>query len=275
MGLFKRKPKARKSIVDSAHDLKNEVEGEVPPSDVGLEPDEIERLLELLGRDDRGRLVFRRRVGSILDLAKGLAFWVRPNRLTVDEAIGLMHEIAEEHKIREERLLKKRRRKDPNYQLPKYLTPEEIEYPTNLSPDDVLAATDAARHRLEESLPNAEKETGEERRAKWVFEALEQLKNEEATRFARRIATMQRRHIEGKPPEEGEMPEGEGDENADVWAEHGFDDEELERIRTLQGFGKKPLKSLLDEAGDVVDGNVEAAAKVVKQWIGNTNREQE
>lgn len=268
MGLFKKKEKGRKSIVDSAGDLKNEIEGNVLPTEVGLEPDEIERLLELLGRDNEERPVFRRRVGSIIDLAKGFVFWVRPYRLSVDEAKVLMHEIAEEQKEREKRLIKKRRRKDPNYRLSKRLTPEEIEYPTSLSPDDILDAINTVAKRLEEPREFAEKETREERRAKRVFEALEQLKNEEATRFARYVATKQRRHIEGKTDEERESPEH-GDGQDDIWAEHGFDDEELERIRTLQGFGKKPLKTLIDEAGEVVDNNVESAAKVVRQWIGN------
>jgi hypothetical protein len=268
MALFKKKLKARKSIIDAASDLKNEVEGEVLPSEIGMAPDEIERLLELLGRDNAERIVFRRRVGSILDVAKGLVFWVRPYRLSIDEAKALIHEIAERHKEREELLLKKRRRKDPDYQLPKYLMPEDIVYPSQLSPDDVLAASQAARQRLEEP-PQVETNTAEERRARRIFEALKQLKNEEATRFARQIATMQRRHIEGKPLED-ETPE---DGESDVWRTHGIDDEELERIRTLQGFGKKPLKTIIDEAGEVVDANVDAAAKVVKQWIGNQKNE--
>ncbi|MCL2118277.1 MAG: hypothetical protein FWH27_07615 [Planctomycetaceae bacterium] len=272
MGLFKKKPKARKSIIDAAHDLKHEVEGEALPTEVGMDPDEIERLLELLGRDNANRTVFRRRVDSILDVAKGRVLWLRPYRLTVEEAKALIRKIAERQREREMRLLKKRRRKNPDYQLPKYLTPENIEYPSNLSPDDVLAAGNAARHRLEEPPSHNETETAEERRSRRVFEALEQLKNEEATRFARRVAMIQRHHIEGKPPMEDEAAQ-EGSDMSDVWAAHGIDDEELERIRTLQGFGKKPLKTLIDEAGEVVDTNIDAATKVVQQWIGNQKSE--
>ena len=269
MGLFRKK---RKSIIDAANDLKNEVEGEVLPVEIGMDPDEIERLLELLGRDNANRIVFRRHVGSILDVAKGLVLWLRPYRLTIDEARKLIHELAEKQREREARLLKKKRRKNPNYQLPKYLTPEEIEYPSQLSPDDVLAASDAARQRLEKP-PQKDKDSTEERRAKRIFEALDQMKNEEATRFARHVAMIQRHHIEGKSPPEDETAK-EGGDGSDPWAAYGVDDEELERIRTLQGFGKKPLKTLIDEAGEVVDTNIDAAAKIVKQWIGNQTNEE-
>jgi len=270
MGLFKRKPKERKSIVDSAGDLKNEVEGDVLPTEIGMDPDEIERLLELIGRDNRKRPVFRRKFGNILDVAKGHVFWMRPYRLTLDEAKALIHEIAERHREREAKLLKKKRRKNPDHQLPKLITPEGIEYPSNLSPDDILAASEAARVRLEEQSRPRETTNEEERQAGQLLEALEQMKREEATRFARQVATMQRRHIEEHLPGEGEA--GQDGTGADAWDKYGINDEELERIRNLQGFGKKPLITLLDEAGEVVDTDVDAAAKVVKQWIGNTER---
>jgi len=266
MGLFKRKPKERKSIVDSAGDLKNEVEGDVLSSAIGMDPDEIERLLILLGRGDADRPVFRRRVGSILDVARGHVLWMRPYRLTLAEAKELIHEIAERQREREAKLLKKKRHKNPDYQLPKLTTTDGIEYPSELSPDDVLAACQAARRRLAEDSQHHDATNAEERQAGRILEVLEQMKREEAMRFARRVATMQRRHIiegnEGETPEQGGHP-------SDPWDKYGLNDEELERIRTLHGFGKKPLKTLIDEAGDVVDTNVDAAAKVVKQWIGN------
>jgi hypothetical protein len=271
MGLFNRKPKERKSIVDSAGDLKNEVEGEVLPAAIGMDPDEIERLLELLGRDNEKRPVFRRRAGSKLDVAKGQVFWLRPYRLTLDEAKELIHEIAERHREREAKLLKKKRRKNPDYQLPKLMTVEGIEYPSKLSPDDILAACEAAKKRLEEK-PHEGAHNAEDRQAGRLLEALEQLKHEEATRFARQVSTMQRRHIEGQSSEG--TPGQDGDPSA-AWDKYGLNDEELEKIRTLQGFGKKPLKTLIDEAGEVVDTNVESAAKVMQQWIGNPKAEQE
>ena len=268
MGFFRKKK--QKSIIDAAHDLKSEVEGQMLPAEIGMDPDEIERLLELLSRDNKRRTVFRRHVGSILDVARGLVLWRRPYRLTIDEAKELIHEIAERQREREAKLLKKRRRKNPNYQLPKYMVPEEIEYPSLLSADDVTASSDAARRRLEESSKQNKTDSAEERRVRWIYDALVQMKKEEATRFARHVAMIQRHHIEGKSPTADEaQPEG---ENPDLLVAYGLDDEELERIRTLQGFGKKPLKTLIDDAGDVVDANIDAAAKVVKQWIGNQEK---
>ena len=272
MGLFKKKPKERKTLVDSAKDLKNEVEGTLLPAEIGVDPDEIERLLELLGRDNGNRVVFRRRVGSIIDVAKGLVFWLRPYRLTLNEAKELIHKNAERQRVREAKLLKKRRRKNPDFQLPKYITPDEIEYPSKLSPDDVLAAFEAAKRRLEETSRQIHADDIEERRAKQIFVALDQMKKEEATRFARRVAMMQRHHIEGKPSIDDEKQEN-GEKGSNSWAAHDLDDE-LEQVRTLHGFGKKQLKTLIDEAGDVVDTNVEAAAKVVQQWIGNQEKKE-
>ena len=282
MGLFgKKKPKGPKKITDRNHGLKDQVEGELLPSELGLEPDEIERLLELLGRDNKQRIVWRRKVGSILDAAKGIVLWMKPYRLTLEEAQAVTHKSAEERRERDALLLKKIRRKHPDYKLPEQVNPDDIEYPKKLSPDDVVHAMESAKKRLESS-PLPVKSNVSDNRARQIFLALEQLKNEEATRFARKVASLQRRHLEGENPEEegnsGESSAGapaSSGNTGDIWEQHGFDEEEIERIRTLHGFGKHQPKTLIDNAGELVNDDIDAAAKIVKQWIGNTNRETE
>ena len=259
MGLFKKKPKAEEPPVDSPDGLQDEVEEEVLSPERGMAIDEIERLLELLGRDAPKRRVSRRRVGCVP------TFWKRAHWTTLDKALAGIHEKVE--KLQEQRESKPPKTQPVDGESEKLpLLPGEIPYPLKLSPDDVLNATNAVRQALEQSLPQREKETPEERQAKRIFEALEQLKNEEATQFARYIANVQNRQIIDQ------MKEGETD---DMWKKYGLDDEELERIRTMQGFGKRPLKTLLDEAGSVVDEDAGAAARVLQQWIGSVKQENE
>ncbi|MCL2349573.1 MAG: hypothetical protein FWC50_15085 [Planctomycetaceae bacterium] len=287
MGLFgKKKPKGPKKITDRNHGLKDQIEGELLPAELGLEPDEIERLLELLGRDNERRIVWRRKVGSILDAAKGIVLWLKPYRLTLKEAQAVTHKLAEERRERDALLLKKILKKNPDYKLPEQVNPDDIEYPKKLSPDDVVNAMEAARKRLE-PLPRPVKSKVSENRAKQIFSALEQLKNEEATRFARKVASLQHRHLEGDDlVEEGNSGEsstngatGESTRDlstgntGDIWEQYGLDEKEIERIRTLQGFGKHAPKTLVDNAGELINENIDTAAKIVKQWIGNTNRE--
>jgi len=285
MGLFgKKKPKGSKKNTDRNQGLKDQVEGELLPTELGLELDEIERLLELLGRDNERRIVWRRKVGSILDAAKGVVLLMKPYRLTLEEAQAVVHKLAEERRERDALLLKRIREKNPDYKLPEPLNPDEIEYPKNLSPDDVAHAMEAARKRLE-PLAHPVKSKTSDYRARRIFSALEQLKNEEATRFARKVASLQRRHLEGENlGEEGNSGESfpggpstggpaSPGKTGDVWEQYGLDEKEIERIRSLQGFGKQPTKTLADDAGDLVNENIDTAAKIVKQWIGNTNQE--
>ena len=233
--------------------------------DTGLGPDVIERLLELLSRESAERVVFRRREGKIMDKVKGWVFRKHPYRLTIDEAKTLIHDIAEKHRERHERLLKKKRRKDAGLEFTKTLWANAVAYPTELTTDDVLEAGEAARHRLEEIPKLDDVETTEERLAKMIFEALKQMKVEEATLFARRYADMQHEFLE----QQAAAIENASDNDTDLFAGHGLDENGMERVNSLQGFGRKPLKTLIDEAGDAVNTDIEAAAKVVKQWIGN------
>lgn len=273
MGLFKKKKdKARKSIVDSDHDLQNEVEGEMLPQEAGLAIDEIERLLELLGRENRERPVYRRRVGSVLDLAKRLAFWVKANRITLEQAQEVVHTAVVKQQEQRQRGVRKKRTSEEGEAEAEQPSPRDITYPTQLSPDDVLNATKMIRQMFDETTLKPERETAEDRRARRIFEALEQLKNEEATRFARYVASVQRQQILSSGNSIDQSPTG---DHGEMQREEDLDEEDIERIRTLEGFGKKNLKTLIDEAGNVVDEDVGAAAKVLQQWIGSVKVESE
>jgi hypothetical protein len=264
--------KNKKTIINSARDLKGMVEGEVLPVALGLTPNELERLFKLLG--DKKRPVFQRKPGGFSDKENGVAYWKKPKRLSYDKAMKLLHEKAEEYTEREREFLRKKRKLTPDYQIPRDIELDESGFSENLTADDILLALKTAEKRLATPEPHASKEMAEECHVRWIFAALEQLKKEEKVRFARAIALLQQKHIEGKTVHH--LPEQENDEEMrDVFGEHGINGDESEKTRTLDGFGLKPLKTLIDEAGDVVEEDLDAAAKVVRQWIGNQKRENE
>jgi len=188
MPLFRKKKQAT--------DQTNAGDAEASLETNGLAPDQVERLLELLEHEGGNRVVFRRREGKLMDMVKGWVLRKPPYRLTIAEAKVLIQEIAEKHRNRHEQLLKKKRRQDTGIPFMKTLWANAINYPSELTPDDVLEAEQAARHRLEETAKSKGEETATERQAKKIFEALEQMRNEEATLFVRRYAIMQRDFME-------------------------------------------------------------------------------
>jgi len=264
MGLFKKKGKTKRTTKESAHLNGAQVEGEMISLDVGLELDEIERLLELLGRDNESRLVLRRKVGSILDAAKGQVLWLKPYRLNLKEAQELVHSLIEQRKEKRLEEIKRRQQKYPNYASPEEISPEQIEYPQKLSPDDILRSIESAKQRLEDS-PKPQKTVSSTRiHAEQIFHVMNLLKQEEATRFARKIAALQSKHLNRTPEEEVAI---QAEKKAKMLEEA---EEKIEKIRTLKGFGKH-LHTLVDDIGDVVANDVDNATKVVKQWIGTQN----
>ncbi len=50
-------------------------------------------------------------------------------------------------------------------------------------------------------------------------------------------------------------------------------EENLEAARSLQSFGKG-LNTLVDDAAEVVQTDYDAAASVMKQWVGHVNSEE-
>ena len=259
----KKNPKKRITTKESAHNLNRDIEGELVPHEMGLELDEIERLLELLGREDENRVVMRRKVGGILDTAKGLILWLVPNKKKLHDVQEQLHKKIEEIAEQREKLAKLRKKKKlVENDLPDDIAPESIEYPQKISPDDILNSIVAAKERLEQPIPKPKTSLVEKKHAELILNVLLQLKYDEATRFARYITQMTYKHLNRTPEEQAaylEQLKRKVVEDAE---------EELEKIRTLSGFGKN-LHTLIDDAGEVVQDNYDAAAKVIKQWVGN------
>ncbi|MDR1385445.1 MAG: hypothetical protein LBJ67_16595 [Planctomycetaceae bacterium] len=264
MSLFSKKN--QRTLANSAKDLKGTVEGEVLPVALGLTPNELERLLKLLG--DKKRLVFQRKVGGFRDKENGVAYWKKPKQLSYDKAMELLHEEAEEYTEREQEFLRKKRKLNPSYQIPRDVELDESGFPENLTADEILLALKAAERRLTTLETSPQKSTAEECRARWIFSAMEQLKKEEKIQFARAIASLQQKHIEGKTAVR------QPDLETETWDLFGKQEssEAAEKTRTLDGFGSKPLTTLIDEAGNVVEEDLDAAAKVVRQWIGASQK---
>lgn len=258
-----KKPQPRITTKESAHIYDQDIEGELIPHEMGLELDEIERLLELLGREDEDRLVLRRKVGGVLDAAKGLILWLVPNKKKLHDVQEQIRQQIEELAEQKEKLAQYRKKKKLAEKTPLFnILPESIEYPKRLSPDDILDSITAAKERLEQRKQKPKTTPLEKRHAELILNALQQLKNDEATRFARYITQLAHKHLNRTPEEQAayeEQKKQKIQENAE---------EELEKIRTLSGFGKS-LHTLIDDASDVVQDDYDAAAKVIKQWVGN------
>jgi hypothetical protein len=263
--MFSRKKKKTYTTKDAAHLEDATIEGELLPAELALEPEELDRLLELLGRNNKERLVLRRKVGSILDVAKGRILWLKPYRLNLREAREMIHELAEERRVKrvEEQKRKKRRYRT---EVPPLPPPEQIEYPKKLSPDDIFLSAETAREHLEEADRRRPSAGIDKIRAGLLLRAMELLKSDEAVRFARRIGFLAHQHL-NRTPEEREMIEARKREEERLRGEEKGEDDS-KTVRTLPKFGKN-LTTLAEDAGRVVEENYDSAAKVIRQWVGN------
>jgi flagellar biosynthesis/type III secretory pathway M-ring protein FliF/YscJ len=153
---------------------------------------------------------------------------------------------------------------------------EEGIYPKRLKPTDIVRYIDGAEKQLEEADRLREKRKKVfAPREEMLLDAMARIKKLEAIRVAQKIAEMQRLAIAGKTIEElnaereerrkkileGPPPTPEEIEEQRIQAE-------LEAARTLQGFDKN-IVTLTDEAAELTSENPDAAAAIIRQWIGN------
>ncbi|MGL6195490.1 MAG: hypothetical protein ACRC2T_11790, partial [Thermoguttaceae bacterium] len=138
------------------------------------------------------------------------------------------------------------------------------EYPRRLSPDDIYYSIEFAKNKLIEEQAKKEADSPLARRNEIILEVLDQMKISEAARVAKRIAERQQKIAAMAPEELEELAETTQNELANL----DEAEEQLAQAKSLQRFSKGN-KTLLDEAGQLVSEDVESAANVVKQWVGN------
>jgi len=231
----------------------------------GLVPDEMLKLLDALERVEKNRKVVRRKAVQDRIVSK------KP--IDLPEAVEFAKERLAEHKKREENLRRIHKLKHLKYfEVESRDVIEDTEYPRKLSPYDIGRSIETAQRRLlEEAEKKKEKADPVIRRAELLLSALDRTKITEAARVARKIAERQNRigllsleeaeRLAKLPPEEREALDPEVEET-------------LEIARSLHGF-KKQQNTIVDDAAEVVKEDVDAAAAVVRQWVGTIHEENE
>lgn len=225
----------------------------------GLLPAEIAQLLGTLAEIESDRVVIRQKVGE-----KKIG---KPNRQPLEKAKEYAQDRAEKRQEEEEKRRLARRKQGKKYHQQES---NEIiatsEWTSMLYPSDMLRLVEAAQTKMTVEWEQQKRESEEERRGKIILEVLDRTKETETARLARTIAKRQERI--------GQLTEEELAAQEQEVVQQRMDntgvEEQLEAARSLQRFGKN-LHTLTDEAAGVVDQNLDAAANIMKQWVGNVN----
>jgi len=229
----------------------------------GLLPDEMLKLLDSLERVEKRRKIIRRKA-----VAKKI---VNKKPTDLPTAVEIQKEKLEEHRKREEAQKWIHRKKHLKFIEPETRDViEDTEYPRQLSPYDIGRSIETAYKRLlEEEEKKKEVDDPVNRRAELILKALDRTKITEAARVARKIAERQKR-IGLENLEEAERLAKMTPKERETLAPEI--EETLEIAKSLQGF-KKHVTTLVDEASEVVNEDVDAAAAVVRQWVGTIHEE--
>ncbi|MGL6225460.1 MAG: hypothetical protein ACRC10_02410 [Thermoguttaceae bacterium] len=225
----------------------------------GLLPAEIAQLLGTLAEIESDRVVIRQKVGE-----KRIG---KPNRQTLEKAKDYAKDRAEKRQEEEEKRRLAGRKKGKKYhQQESNELIATSEWTSMLYPSDMSRLVEAAKTKMTVELAQQKRESAEERRGKIILEVLDRTKETETARLARTIAKRQERI--GQLTEE-ELAAQEK-ELVQIKLDSATVEEQLEAARSLQRFGKN-LHTLTDEAAGVVEQNLDAAANIMRQWVGNVN----
>ncbi|MDR3108635.1 MAG: hypothetical protein LBU65_02960 [Planctomycetaceae bacterium] len=224
----------------------------------GLPPEQIALLLDSLSKIGRAKSIIRQSGGTL--------FRGRQRKVPIDKAIIETIKKANERHERIQAIREKfRLAQTEDRQQQQTIQPETNIYPRRVSPMDISRSLDNARMILADR-DSRMVITPQSIRAEVILRAIERVKSTEVIRIAEKIALRQAKTIAGKT-EKDVMEAKEA-----MLEKKRLDDaqralEEIEKKRTLEGFGGD-LHTLVDEAAEVVDANLEASAKILTQWIG-------
>jgi hypothetical protein len=254
----------------------------------GLSPDELYKLFESLGRVNEHIKVARRRKVAGKEYSKQIGG--RKPFMIIADAVDY------ENKRRETRLDKDEKIRDliEDVDFDELMVRLEVNdsiYPKRLTPADIVAGLASATGKLEDldrlrAIPHKTYSPREEA----VLDALTWVKRQEPFRIARRIAERQRdyilnhsveeleaeynawlRNLRGEPPLETDEERLKREEMERLAAEAANTEEE--RIAATEGArifnDLANLHTLLDDVASIVQEKPDAAAAIVRQWIGN------
>ncbi len=276
MALFRKKKKKTEVDPASLPVLPNDLAEHVQTLG-GLNSEELIKLFESLGRIDDSIVVSRRRPVPGKNTSKEIGGLHK--KMSIEKAVEYEKQRAE---ARTEKENKVREMFDLDEELFQRDELNDDIYPQRLTPTDIVTSIDAARIKLEEQdRLSAIRKKVFSTRDELILDILDLVKRYEAARTAKVVAERQRKLVEGKTLEQLEKErearirqlKGEPepiDETPEEREERLKLEEEQkqELIRTLPGFDKN-IRTLVDEAGDMTSENVDAAAAVIRQWIGN------
>jgi len=248
----------------------------------GLTPDELHKLFESLERVNPHIHVDRRR--KIEGKERSKAFG---KRMLIEDAVKYEKERAEnrhakDQKIREELL------DDVDFdELMVRLEVNNSIYPQRLAPTDIVRYVDSAGEKMDAlDRERAKPVKIYSPREETVLDVITLIKKQEPIRVAKHIANRQKayilthsleeleaeyaewlRNLRGDPP-----PETEEEMMARLVAEaeQQIEEDRIAAEEAARNFGDLPdVRTLLDDAAELILTNPEAAAAIVRQWIGN------
>ena len=248
----------------------------------GLTPDELHKLFESLGRVQPNIQVDRRQRVAGKDHSKVIG-----KRMSIDEVVAYEKERAESRRVKEEKIHQELLEEVDFDELMIRLEVNDSYYPKRLAPSDIVNYVDSAGDKLnaldrERAKPpkiySAREET--------VLDVITLIKRQEPIRLAKYIADRQRayffnhtleeleaeyaewlRNLKGEPP-----PETEEEKMARLAQEEEqrIEEERIAAEIAARNFGDlDDVHTLLDDAAELIRINPEAAAAIVRQWIGN------
>jgi len=248
----------------------------------GLTPDELHKLFESLGRVNPNIHVDRRRKIEGKEHSKAFG-----KRMFIEDAVEYEKERAEsrhakDQKVREELL------DDIDFdELMVRLEVNDSYYPQRLAPLDIVHCVDSAGEKMDAlDRERAKPVKIYSPREETVLDVITLIKKQEPIRVAKHIANRQKayilthsleeleaeyaewlRNLRGDPP-----PETEEEMMARLAreAEQQIEEERLAAEEAARNFDDLPdVRTLLDDAAELIRTNPEAAAAIVRQWIGN------
>ncbi|MGL4593561.1 MAG: hypothetical protein ACRCUY_02390 [Thermoguttaceae bacterium] len=244
----------------------------------GLTPDELLKLFESIERIDKNIVVTRRK--AIPGKQQSKVVRGKDGKMPISKAI-------EYEKKRADALTEKELRIKELFRVEgQTLLHDPVNqdiYPKRLTPLDIVRCTESAEDRLSEldRLRHKQKKVYSPRE-EVVLNVLETIKRLEVARVATFVAEKQRSFVLNKTLEDLEAEKQARiqqlkDKFSDVKKENDAESGSQEKLengaeqtpqRMLESFNKNN-RTLTDEAGELIDENIDAAAAVVKQWIGN------
>ena len=251
----------------------------------GVSPDELHKLFESLGRINPNIKIARRRAIEGKETSKLVGG--RKAFMTIAEAV-------EYEKKRHESRLEKEKKihtlvKEINFDdLMMRLAVNDSIYPKHLAPTDIVRSIDAAGNKLdkleqERKIPPRDYSPREET----ILDVLTLIKKQEPYRVARHISNRQKayiiahsleelqaeydewmRNLRGDPPSETEE---ETMARLAAEKEQRLEEERIAAEEAARNFGDLPdVHTLLDDVAALIRDNPEAAASIIRQWIGNS-----